>query len=201
MSVQAAYFDALAPRWDGFHDLTAVGAALGARLAELGVAGPSIALDLGCGTGNLTQALLARLGPTGAVIAVDVSPGMLELAKEKCSDPRARFVLGEASALPVADSSADFALCFSAWPHFREPERVAAELLRALRPGGRLAVWHGLGRAQVNAIHAAGGEAVQHDVLVPAEELAALLGQAGFRVARAEESEAHYLVVADKPLA
>jgi len=46
----------------------------------MGVNPDETVLDVGCGTGNLTGALLARLSATGRVIAVDISPRMIEVA-------------------------------------------------------------------------------------------------------------------------
>ena len=102
-------------------------------------------LDAGCGTGNYSRALLDHVA---RIEAVDLSPGMLELARQKLSanDARARMVFHEASidALPLADQAVDGVMInqvlhhlpddpADGWPAHR---RVLRELARVLRPGG-----------------------------------------------------------------
>lgn len=193
---KVAFFDGIAERWDGWEDLELLATRLDAGLATLGVEPGESVVDVGCGTGNLTLALLRRLSPAGRVLAVDLAPAMIAVARRKVSDPRVTWHVGDALRLPLADGAADRVLCCSVWPHFDDPAATAAELRRALRPGGTLDVWHPLPRARVNAIHADAGEAVRRDVLPPAEETARLLAGLGFRVARTIDDATQYLVSA-----
>jgi ubiquinone/menaquinone biosynthesis C-methylase UbiE len=80
-NAKARFFDGIADKWDGWDDLEVLGRRLAAGLEEMGVAPHETVLDVGCGTGNLTKALLARLGPNGRVIAADISPRMVEVAR------------------------------------------------------------------------------------------------------------------------
>jgi len=57
-------------------------------------------LDVGCGTGALTQAILAAADPS-EVLGVDLSADFLATAEEQIVDPRVRFAVGDARALPV----------------------------------------------------------------------------------------------------
>ncbi|TFV62939.1 class I SAM-dependent methyltransferase, partial [Blastococcus sp. CT_GayMR20] len=66
-------------------------------------------LDIGCGTGALTEAVLSSTAPTD-LVGVDPSPGFVTHAAAHVPDPRARFVVGDARALPVADGWADTAV-------------------------------------------------------------------------------------------
>lgn len=195
---KAEYFDGIAERWDGWEDLPALARRLDEGLAALGLQPDETVLDVGCGTGNLTRALLARLSPAGRVFAVDISPRMIEVARRKVPDPRVAWRTEDARRLSLAGASCDRAICFSVWPHFDDPAAVAAELGRVLRPGGTLHVWHLIARERVNAIHAGAGAAVRGDVLPPAPETAAVLAATGFRVATATESETGYLVTGVK---
>ena len=99
-------------------------------------------LDLGCGTGALTQTILARSSPR-SVVGIDQSEGFVAHARATTSDPRARFEVGDARALPLPDASVDVAA--SALALNFVPDRVAAlrELRRVVRPGGLLSffVW------------------------------------------------------------
>jgi demethylmenaquinone methyltransferase/2-methoxy-6-polyprenyl-1,4-benzoquinol methylase len=193
---RTAFFDGIADKWDGWDDLDALARRMAAGFEQLGIAPDESVLDVGCGTGNLTRALLAHLSPAGRVAAVDISPRMLDLARAKISDPRVTWHLCDAVSLPFEDASRDRILCYSVWPHFDDPAAVARELRRVLRPGGSLHVWHLISRDKVNQIHAGAGPAVHEDVLPPATETAELLARLGFHIRTISEAADHYLVTA-----
>jgi demethylmenaquinone methyltransferase/2-methoxy-6-polyprenyl-1,4-benzoquinol methylase len=77
---------------------------------------PAPTLDVACGTGFLTRHL------RGHVVGLDQSDAMLEIAKEQA--PRARFVLGDALALPFPDSSFGRVFTSYFYCHLEEPDRV-----------------------------------------------------------------------------
>jgi ubiquinone/menaquinone biosynthesis C-methylase UbiE len=195
---KTAFFDGIADRWDGWEDLAAMNAKLAAGLEELGVGADETVLDVGCGTGNLTRALLGRLSPAGRVVAVDISPRMIAVARRKVSDPRVAWHAADAARLPLGDASCDRAICCAVWPHFDDRAAAAVELRRVLRPEGRLHVWHLVPRGRVNEIHASAGEAVRRDALAPADETARLLAGLGFAVTAAVDDGLRYLVTAFK---
>ena len=98
-------------------------------------------LDAACGTG-LNFALLAqRVGPGGRVIGLDLTRGMLRRAQRKATSHRRRTVSlleGDAAALPLADDSVDAVLCSYGMVIVPDYRRAIAEVVRVLRPGGRL---------------------------------------------------------------
>ncbi|MBK8480038.1 MAG: methyltransferase domain-containing protein [Proteobacteria bacterium] len=198
-AARAAFFDGIAEQWDSWDDRAALAQRLAAGLAALDVGAAERVLDVGCGTGNLTQALLARLSADGRVHAIDCSAGMLAVARKKITDARVSWHAVDALRLPLPDASADRAICCSVWPHFDDPRAVAAELARVLRPAGFLHVWHLLARERVNAIHAEADPAVQQDVLLAASDTAALLSTAGLAATAVVDSADGYLVTAVKP--
>lgn len=198
---RSAHFDGIADLWDGWDDLAALARRLAAGLATLGVGGGETVVDLGCGTGNLTLALLAAVGPQGRVLAVDISPRMLEVASGKVRDGRASFHLADATALPLPDASCDRVVCFSAWPHFPDKDAAARELARVLRPGGHAHVWHLASRATINHIHANAGQAVQRDILPPATDTARCFAAAGLQVEKTVDDDQGYLVTGRKETA
>lgn len=193
---KAAFFDGIAEKWDGWEDLPALAAKLAAGIEELGVGPDEKVLDVGCGTGNLTLALLTRLSPAGKVTAVDISPRMIEAARRKTRDRRVEWHVADVRRLPIPDSSCDRAICFSVWPHIGDGEAATAEVGRVLKPGGVLHVWHLSSRAKINEVHTSAGGPVRHDLLPPADETAGLLTRHGFRVTAAIDDEERYLVTA-----
>ncbi len=197
-SAKAGFFDGIADKWDGWDDLEALARKFAAGLEEFGVAPDETILDVGCGTGNLTKALLERLGPKGRVVAVDISPRMIEVAKAKVRDERVSWHVVDATRLPMDPRSFDRVVCYSVWPHFDDAAATATELARVLRPSGNLHVWHLISRAKVNEIHASAAPAVHMDVLKPAEEVASLLACFGFKVTRTVDCDTHYIVSATK---
>ena len=193
---RAAYFDSIARQWDGWEDLHHLAVRLAAGLEEFAVDPGEIVLDIGCGTGNLTKALLARLSPAGRVVAVDISPRMIEIARHKTDDPRVQWHVASAQRLPLDDCTVDRVICFSVWPHLHDHEAAAMEFRRVLRYPGELHVWHIASRQQINQIHEGAGGPVRCDLLPPARETAALLDRAGFQVTSSVDDAQSYLVTA-----
>jgi SAM-dependent methyltransferase len=89
-------------------------------------------LDLGAGTGKLTSRLVER-GLN--VVAVDPIPELLDVLRTTL--PETPALLGTAEHIPLPDNSLDAVLVAQAW-HWFDPERAVAEVIRVLRPGGRL---------------------------------------------------------------
>ncbi len=198
MNPRSAFFDSIADKWDGWDDLAVLQKRMAAGLDHFGVRPHETVMDIGCGTGNLTIALLAALGAAGKVLAVDISPRMIEVAQAKVRDPRVNWHVGTAEILPVSDASIDRIVCFSVWPHLVDQQATLVEFARVLRPGGFVHVWHLISRQRVNEIHGSANEAVRGDHLASAVETAAALTAAGFQLREAVEDAEHYLVTASK---
>src|SRR3954452_3714546 len=109
-------------------------AAMDALVDRLGLDERSAVLDLAAGTGKLTRALVPRFA---SVIAVEPLDGMRAVLEQVV--PGARALAGSAEAIPVDDASVDAIAVAEAF-HWFEPEAAVAEMARALRPGGGVAV-------------------------------------------------------------
>jgi SAM-dependent methyltransferase len=105
-------------------------------------------LDVACGSGN--GAIAAARRSWGGAVGVDFVPALLERGRERAAAERlgVEFVEGDAQDLPFADGSFDVALSIFGAMFAPDQERTAAELLRVVRPGGRigLASWTPDGR-------------------------------------------------------
>lgn len=97
-------------------------------------------LDVGCGTGALTQTILDRASPK-SVKGIDASAGFLEYARANVRDPRASFDVGDARSLQVGDASVDAAVSGLVLNFVPEPLGMATEMARATRSGGTVAVY------------------------------------------------------------
>ncbi|HEV7265244.1 MAG TPA: class I SAM-dependent methyltransferase [Falsiroseomonas sp.] len=109
-------------------------------LAALGVPAGGRWLDVGCGTGALTGAILAAHAPA-AVTGVEPSEPFLAFARSRVTDPRAEFRQGDARALPVADGEFDAVVSGLVLNFVPDPALAAREMRRAARPGGQVAAY------------------------------------------------------------
>ncbi|MBZ0287072.1 MAG: class I SAM-dependent methyltransferase [Anaerolineae bacterium] len=111
----------------------------GARVADAAQIQPGQrVLDVACGTGVLACAASERVGQSSSVIGLDVNEGMLAVAARK--SPQIEWRMGRAEALPFDDAYfhavvSQFGLMF-----FGDRRAATQEMVRVLRPGGRLAV-------------------------------------------------------------
>jgi len=128
-------FDTIAPRYDLVNRIMTFRLDVQWRrrtVRRLDLPDGSVVLDLACGTGDLCRDLeRAGLAPIG----MDLSWGMLAAARTG-----APLVHGDALRLPVADGAADGVTCGFALRNLTGLEPFFAELARALRPGGRIAI-------------------------------------------------------------
>jgi demethylmenaquinone methyltransferase / 2-methoxy-6-polyprenyl-1,4-benzoquinol methylase len=110
-----------------------------ARAVELAAVGPgSRVLDVATGTGDLAAALLQAVMPGGAVVGCDFSEQMLVRARVKV--PEATFDLADALSLPYAEDEFDAATVGFGARNFADLGRGLAEMVRVVRPGGRVVI-------------------------------------------------------------
>lgn len=100
----------------------------------------STVLDVACGPGNFTAAFAAAVGPDGTAVGVDLSPPMLARASRANAATGASYVRGDATRLPFADHGLDAVNCYAALYLIPEPFAVLDEMVRVVRPGGRIAL-------------------------------------------------------------
>ena len=91
-------------------------------------------LDVACGTGDMVLELMKR---GCAVTGVDISEEMISIAKNKA---RATYMIADAEALPFPDASFDAVTCAFGVRNFVHLEQGLNEMLRVLKPGGRMVI-------------------------------------------------------------
>ena len=97
-------------------------------------------LDVGCGTGALSQTVLDRAAPA-AVNGIDASSGFVAHAQARIADPRAAFQVADAQALPFEDGRFDAAVSGLVLNFVPQPPRMVAEMRRVVRRGGTVALY------------------------------------------------------------
>ena len=95
-------------------------------------------LDVGCGTGVLARHVAGEVGPGGSVVGIDVNEGMLEVAARLA--PRIEWQHGRAEALPFEDEVFNAVVSQFAAMFFEDRVNAVREMVRTVRPGGRIAV-------------------------------------------------------------
>lgn len=109
-------------------------------VAWLGVPPESRWLDVGCGTGALSRAVL-DVGSPKQVVGIDLSPGYIEYARHNVVDERLSFRLGDAHAPPTGLDRFDAVVSGLALNFMAEPHDALAAMARAARAGGLVAVY------------------------------------------------------------
>lgn len=97
-------------------------------------------VDVGCGTGALSEAILEIASPA-ELVGVDSSEKYLSYSQEHMRGPHVRFELGNATALPFPDASFDVAVSGLALNFVSDKSKMMAELSRVVRPRGTIALY------------------------------------------------------------
>lgn len=138
-----AMFDRIAGLYDRMNSVMTAGLhhRWRRRAADLaGLRPGQRALDVATGTGDLAIELARRVRPDGEVVAIDFSERMLELARAKGDSMPIHFEAANALELPFADNEFDAATVGFGARNFAQLERGLGEMVRVVRPGGRVVV-------------------------------------------------------------
>ncbi|HEV2121478.1 MAG TPA: methyltransferase domain-containing protein [Chloroflexota bacterium] len=120
-------------------------------------------LDLGCGPGTYHPLLTRAVGPDGHLLALDRSPGMVQEARQRITDPARQphgtgqvvsFLQADAEQLPLQDTACDRVLAAHMLYHVPDQRQALREMRRVLRPGGRLVLTTmAAAESRLHAIH------------------------------------------------
>jgi SAM-dependent methyltransferase len=185
------FFTARADRWDArFPD---DGPAFRAAAAELDLRRGDAVLDAGCGTGRALDALRDRVGPRGTVLGIDLTPAMLAAAEQAGRRRTAALAVADAERLPLQDAVLDAVFAAGLLTHLSDPAAGLRECARVVRPGGRLGLFHPVGRARLAARR---GRTLAPDDLRAGANLRPLLARCGWSLESLADTEDRYLAVA-----
>ncbi len=134
------FFNSIADDWDELNKEVLGAFSLPKEVKKCVPATCKIAVDLGCGTGEVLDKLLEV---SESVIGVDGSPKMLDLARRRFNDNLAKLShlslrIGELDHLPLRDNEADFACINLVLHHLSDPKIALSEIERVLAPHGLL---------------------------------------------------------------
>lgn len=97
-------------------------------------------VDVGCGTGALAAGILSRCDPQ-AIVGVDRSAGFIKDTQRHLSDPRVRFEVGDATALPLDADTWDVTVSGLVLNFVGDPAAMVREMIRVTKPGGTVAAY------------------------------------------------------------
>jgi demethylmenaquinone methyltransferase/2-methoxy-6-polyprenyl-1,4-benzoquinol methylase len=142
----AEMFDRIAFRYDFLNTFLSGGIDRYWRkkaIRQLELSAPRNILDVATGTAEMAI-LMARQSPTMNITGVDISKGMLDIGRRKIEglklDAQVKLMTGDSEALPFPDNHFDAVTVAFGVRNFGNLEKGLAEMLRVLRPGGRLVV-------------------------------------------------------------
>lgn len=187
-----SFFDSHASHWDDNdeHDDRKINALLN----KVGILEGDKILDLGCGTGVISEKLYER--SRRQVTAVDLSEKMIQQAKNKhISEKEVQFFAKDF--YTMREGGYDLIIIFDAYPHFLQLNEFKESIIRNLSEDGRFAIVHDLGRKQLHDCHKGRDVSLlSRDLSDPNTE--AELYRADFDILKAEEGENYYLLVGQK---
>jgi demethylmenaquinone methyltransferase/2-methoxy-6-polyprenyl-1,4-benzoquinol methylase len=138
-------FDSVAPRYDLMNDLMSAGLHRAWKTYTVMVAnaqpGQQV-LDIAGGTGDLARAFAQKVGPGGQVVLTDINEAMLRTGRDRLIDAGCALecAVCDAEQLPFGDGSFDLVSVAFGLRNMTHKDVALKEMLRILKPGGRLLV-------------------------------------------------------------
>jgi demethylphylloquinol methyltransferase len=138
-----AIFDRIAPMYDRLNHELSFGLHRIWKTMTVkwsGAKSGDLALDICCGSGDLTFLLAKKLGSTGKAIGLDFSPQLLAIARQRFPTPHLDWIEGDALELPFAENSFDCATMGYGLRNVTDIPRCLAQVYRVLKPGAKIAI-------------------------------------------------------------
>jgi len=202
-------FDSVAERYDIMNDLMSLGIHRAWKrhfVTNCGFRPGNRVLDLAGGTGDIARLAIGRVRPGGQVVVADINRAMLTAGRRRLDDEGEvaglQWLQADAEALPFADRSFHGVTIAFGLRNVTHRDKALSEMFRVLKPGGQVHVlefsrvdlpalariydaWSFKALPRLGQMVAGDGESYQYLAesirrFPDQQELAALLGQAGF---------------------
>jgi ubiquinone/menaquinone biosynthesis C-methylase UbiE len=135
---ERGYFDEIAPRWDEMRRTYFSDRVRDRALSEARVQRRTLAVDVGVGTGFITEALIAH---GVEVLAIDESLPMLQVLRRKALGAAGlHCCIGSAERLPVRTGAIDYVFANMCLHHVVHPTAAIGEMVRILKKQGTLII-------------------------------------------------------------
>jgi SAM-dependent methyltransferase len=110
------------------------------QLIDAGLTPTQRVLDVGCGTGQLTEAMAGYLAPEGLYVGTDIAPEAIAFCRAKFALPNFRFVQSKMRSLPIDEETFDFIYLGSVFTHLYPDDirELLRDLKRLLGPSGTI---------------------------------------------------------------
>jgi Methylase involved in ubiquinone/menaquinone biosynthesis len=141
------FFDGCAENWD--RNCSFDRQKISAIVTLAGIKAGSRVADAACGTGVMFPEMLSR--NPAKILGIDLSDRMIAGARGKFSDPRLRLLASDL--FDVEETGFDTVMIFNAYPHFSDKSRLAEQIFKMLKTGGRFMIAHHDGRDVINHCH------------------------------------------------
>lgn len=162
-------------------------------VAALELAAGDAALDAGCGTARALPLLREAVGPSGTVVGIDLTPEMLHEAVRLGRRAHGALLEADSGLLPLRGARFDAVLAAGLVHHLPDAVHGLREMARVTRTGGRLALFHPIGRA---ALAARRGHGLDPDDVRAQPRLGRVLGATGWQLRSLDDTEERYLALA-----
>ena len=141
----AQMFDNISENYDGLNRVISLGIDVSWRkkvVKLVSEVNPKKILDIATGTGDLAL-MMAELNPD-KIVGLDISPGMLEVGKQKVNkanlSDKIEMVVGDSENIPFEDNTFDAITVSFGVRNFENLDKGLTEIYRVLRPGGKFVV-------------------------------------------------------------
>lgn len=180
------FFNNLAYKWDEMchHDDRKIRKIL--ELAE--IKENAKILDIGTGTGILISYLLEK--SPSKLVGVDISENMIEVAKEKYKDNNVKFAVSDI--MDFNEDKYDYIFIYSAYPHFKDKEKLFEHLSKLLNNDGKIVIAHSQSGDEINHVHSK-IDVVKEDVLLPVEDNVKIINKYLKANKTVDNSEMYYI--------
>ena len=192
------FFDGLARHWHSENTLDQNDLKLLRDcLSPIELGQGEMVLDLGGGTGRLTEYLCRTYGLRCLVL--DVSYRMLKEGWGRLPRVSTSWLQADGHHLPLRSESIKHIFCFCAFPHFDCQENALKECRRVLQPGGALLVIHNSGREEINRFHSSQNKIIASDYLPSLDHFREWGRSFNWERKRLEDGEGGFIIHFRKP--